>query len=83
MFNIVKALIERFIVVSHHLSCGLTGAFAFGFVAYLLDLGGFRTEALASGGVGGHALTALAAVGATFVTVNVLMKRLMGKHGVF
>lgn len=83
MLDFVKALVQRFIVISHHLSCGLTGAFAFGFVAYLLNLGGFRTQALASGGVGAHALMALTAVGATFATVNVLMKRLMGKHGVF
>lgn len=83
MFNLVKALIQRLIVLSHHMSCGLTGAFAFGFVAYLLDIGGFRTEALSSGAVGTQAVMALSAVGVTFGVVNALMRRLMGKHGVF
>ena len=83
MFSLIKSLVDRVMVISHHIGSGLTGAFAFGFVGYLLDIGGFRTQALTRGGLDTHAITAIIAVLSAFVGVNVLMKRLMGKHGVF
>jgi hypothetical protein len=83
MFALIKSLVDRIMVTSHHIGSGLTGAFAFGFVGYLLDIGGFRTQALTKGGLDSAAITAIIGVLAVFMTVNVLMKRLMGKHGVF
>ena len=83
MFAWFKSIVDQIMVYSHHLGHAFTGAFAFGFVAYLLDIGGFRTQALSSGGLHGHVLTFIGAVIATFVGLNVAMKRLMGKHGVF
>ncbi len=83
MFTWIKSLIDQFMVYSHHVGHALTGAFAFGFVAYLLDIGGFRTQVLTNGGIHGSALQFIGAVIATFLGLNVAMKRLMGKHGVF
>ncbi|MFZ1990511.1 MAG: hypothetical protein WAW96_12155 [Alphaproteobacteria bacterium] len=83
MFAWIKSIIERVMIYSHHIGNALTGVFAFGFVAYLLDIGGFRTQALSHGGVHGPALTFIGSVIAVFLALNVAMKRLMGKHGVF
>jgi hypothetical protein len=83
MFSLAKWIVDRIMIISHHLGHGLSGALAFGFVAYLLDIGGFRTTALIKGGLDGTALTAILAVAAIFVGFDVVMKRLMGKHGVF
>ena len=83
MFAWIKSIIERIMIYSHHIGNALTGVFAFGFVAYLLDIGGFRTQALSHGGLHGPALTFIGSVIAVFLSLNVAMKRLMGKHGVF
>jgi len=79
----LKSIVERIIIYSHHVGNALTGVIAFGFVAYLLDIGGFRTQALSHGGVHGSALTFIASVIGVFLALNVAMKRLMGRHGVF
>jgi hypothetical protein len=83
MFGLIKSQVDRGIVISHHLGSGLTGLITFGFVVYLLDIGGFRTQALSSGSVHGAALHAIGGVLVAFTSINVLMRRLMGKHGVF
>ena len=83
MFDWIKSIVERIIIYSHHIGHALTGAIAFGFVAYLLDIGGFRTQALTHGGVHGDALTFIGGVIGVFLGLNVAMKRLMGRHGVF
>jgi len=83
MFGLVKSLVDRIILISHHLGSGLTGVIAFSFVAYVLDIGGFRTQVLEGNGLHGQALSAIGGVLVAFTTINVLMKRLMGKHGVF
>lgn len=83
MFTWFKSIVDQIMVYSHHVGHALTGAIAFGFVAYLLDIDGLRTQVLTSGGLHGSALTFLGAVIATFIGLNVAMKRLMGKHGLF
>jgi hypothetical protein len=83
MFGFFKSIVDAILHVAHHFGSGLSAAVAFGFVAYLLDIGGFRTSALMHGTLDSHALFGLSGVFAAFVGFNVLMKRFMGKHGLF
>jgi hypothetical protein len=83
MMGLVKGLVDKILFVAHHLSCGLSAAIAFGFAAYLLDIGGFRTAASMTGGIDGKALTAIGGVVFGFGAIDILMKRLTGKPGAF
>jgi hypothetical protein len=83
MMSFVKWTVDRILFVAHHLSCGLTAAIAFGFAAYLLDIGGYRTAASVTGGINSQALTAIGGVIFFFAAVDVLMQRLTGKEGTF
>lgn len=83
MLSIVKAIVGKFIRIAHHIACGFTGALAFGFAAYLLDLGGFRSAALTTKSIDMDLLIAIVGVGVTFVGVNIVMKQFMGKDGAF
>jgi hypothetical protein len=83
MFAFVKSTTDRILTISHHSSCGLTGAIAFGFAAWLLDIGGFRTSASVTGGISHQALYAIGSIIVVFAGVDMLMKRLTGKPGTF
>jgi len=79
----LKSTTDRILGISHHVSCGLSGAIAFGFAAYLLDLGGFRTNAAVTGGIDHTTLFAFGWVVFAFAVADMLMKRLTGKPGAF
>jgi hypothetical protein len=81
--SLIKWFVQRILFVAHHFSCGLSAAIAFGFAAYLLDIGGYRTAASVTGGINSQALMAIGAVIFVFAAVDVLMKRLTGKEGTF
>ena len=83
MIAFIKSIVDRILIISHHGSCAISGAVSFGFAAYLLDLGGFRSTAHMRGGIDHKTLTAAAIVLAVFCGADMLMKRLTGKHGAF
>lgn len=83
MMGLVKGLFDKVLFLAHHLGAGLSAAIAFGFAAWLLDIGGFRTAASMTGGVDGKALTAIGGVVLAFGGIDILMKRLTGKPGAF
>jgi hypothetical protein len=83
MIAVFKSSADRFIVMSHHIAAGVSGAIAFGFAAYLLDIGGFRTNAAVTGRLDSATLWAFGTVVFVFAAAGMLMKRLTGKHGAF
>jgi hypothetical protein len=83
MMSLIKWTVDRILFVAHHLSCGLSAAIAFGFAAYLLDIGGYRSAASMTGGIGDQTLIVIGAVIFVFAVIDVLMKRLTGKEGTF
>ena len=77
----IMKLLGRATIWMRHLACGLTGAAAFGFVAYLLDIGGIQAAGQMGDDFANQILMSAAALVGFFAGIDILMQRLMGGPG--